>query len=940
VVEDGEAVAVGGPKARALLARLIWHAPDPVSVDQLMEAMWGESPPKSAVHAISVYASRLRSVLPDGAIASVSGGYRLAAPFGEVDRERFDELCTDSKLAVQNGDTEKAAAVLRTALDIWRGPAFDDLRYNRSFQDMSEQLEETRLQTLEDWFDLELTLGHHRDVLGEIAAHSQGHPLRERIRGQLMLALYRAGRQAEALAVLTDLRELLKEELGMEPSPDLADLEVRILQQDPALRHEAQSPSGADEPVTLESQRTNLPSQATPFIGRQQETAAITELLGSDEVRLVTLTGPGGIGKTRLSLQVAADLLDEFHDGAVFVELASIADSGLVGSVIAGTFGITTDSEEDSLKALVGLLAKKEMLLVIDNFEHVIDAAPLVGELIAGAPAVKVLTSSREVLRVYGEHEYPVPPLGLPEDSTSPTAATISESEAVSLFIQRARAAQPSFEIDETNAATIAEICRRLDGLPLAIELAAARVRLFDTETLLARLSDSLKTLTGGARDLPSRLQTIRGAIEWSYDWLDENEQTLFARLGVFRSGRSGAAVETVGGPGLAIDVWDGLESLLNKNLLRRDDGPEGEARFVMLETIHAYASERLADSDEADDIHKRHAEFFAALAEQASTELAGQDQHMWLNRLTMDYENLRKAMEWALDGGDVPTGLRIVAALGRYWRFKNFLLEGHRWGRRALTVVEQAPEPVQGQVFQGAAYMEWMVENDQGEATRLYERSLVIDRKSNNHSAVAETLIMLGYTSTDPSDVQIDNTEEGIALAREIGDQSQVAHGLNVLGEIYKLQGRYEEARQAYEEALPITRQTGNRLREGMLLDNLGMVAFLQDDFEQAKERRLEYFKLALEIGDNYMIAHGLAFGGGILGAAGQPERGARLLGAGAAQGAAIGSKTQTSDQPVYDKLVAVVRDQLDNETFDRLWAEGEALSLEEAIELRLQED
>ena len=694
------------------------------------------------------------------------------------------------------------------------------------------------------------------------------------------------------------------------------------------------------ELVTLDSQRTNLPSQATPFIGRQRELAALIDLLGRDEVRLVTLTGPGGIGKTRLSMQVAADLLDEFEDGAFFVELTPIADSGLVGSVIASTFGITTDGEEGSLEALVRLMAKKQMLLVIDNFEHVIDAAPLLGELIAGAPAVKVLTSSREVLRVYGEHEYPVPPLGLPDDSRSQTAAVVSESEAVSLFIQRARATQPSFGIDETNAATIAEICRRLDGLPLAIELAAARVRLFDPVTLLARLSDSLKTLTGGARDLPGRLQTIRGAIEWSYDLLDEDEQTLFARLGVFRGGRSGEAIETVCGPGLVIDVWDGLESLLNKSLLRRGDGPEGEPRFVMLETIHAYASERLADSDEGDDIHKRHAEHFAALAEQASTELTGHDQRIWLNRLTVDSEDLRKAMEWTLDGGDVPTGLRIVAALGAYWRFKSFLQEGHRWVQRALTVVDQAPEPVQGQLFQGAGYMEWIVENDQDEATRLYERALEIERKSNNHSAVARILIMLGFTSTDPSDAQIEITEEGLALAREIGDSSEVAHGLNVLGEIYKMQGRYEKARQVYEEALPITRQTGHRVREAMLLDNLGLVAFMQDDLEQAKERQLECYELALETGDDYMIAHGLAFGGGILGAAGQPERGARLLGAGAAQGAAIGSRIQPSDQPVYDKLVATVRDQLDDETFDRLWAEGEALSLEEAIELRLKED
>lgn len=609
------------------------------------------------------------------------------------------------------------------------------------------------------------------------------------------------------------------------------------------------------ELVTLDSQRTNLPSQATPFIGRQRELAALTDLLSNDDVRLVTLTGPGGIGKTRLSLQVAADLLDEFEDGVFFVELAPITGSDLVDTAIAATLGMRQAVDESLLDTLIRSLRRKQLLLVIDNFEHVIEAAPVVGDLIAGAPGLKILTSSREMLRVYGEHEYPVPPLGLPEESRSQTAAVISQYEAVSLFIQRAKATQPDFEIAEDNAPAIAEICARLEGLPLAIELAAARVRLFEPEMLLARLSDSLKTLTGGARNLPRRHQTIRNAIEWSYDLLDDDERALFARLGVFRGGRSVEAIEAVCGPDLAIDIWDGLESLLNKSLLRREQGPEGEPRFVMLETIHAYASERMADSDEADELRKRHAEYFAAMAEQASTRLTGHEQGMWLNRLTLDYENMRKAMDWTLGGGDVQTGLRLVGALGGYWRYKSHLQEGQRWLRLALDF--QAPDSIQGQLLSWAGFMAFAL-NDSAESKRLYEKALVIERKLNNQSAVARILISLGLTSSELSETSIETTAEGLALAREIGDKSEIAHGLNVLGEIHRLQGDYDAAKQVYEEALPITREIGHRLRETMLLGNLGIVAFNLDDFEQAKARFLESYKLALEIGDDYIIAEG----------------------------------------------------------------------------------
>lgn len=691
--------------------------------------------------------------------------------------------------------------------------------------------------------------------------------------------------------------------------------------------------------VTLETQITNLPSQATPFIGRERELAELADLLRRDEVRLATLTGPGGIGKTRLSLQVAAELLSDFEHGAFFVDLARITDSDQVANAIAGTLGVTEAGDESLLDTLTRFLREKQTLLVLDNFEHVIDAAPLVGNLIGSVSGLKIMTSSRESLRVYGESEYPVPPLSLPTDSGQRSVAVISQYEAVALFIQRAKAAQPDFEVDDENAPAVAEICTRLDGLPLAIELAAARVRLFEPEMLLARLSDSLRTLTGGARDRPGRQQTIRSTIEWSYHLLDADEQALFARLAVFRGGRSIEAVEAVCGPGLAVDVLDGLESLLNKSLLRRERSFEGEPRFVMLETIHAFAGERLAESDEAEPLRRNHAEYFTAMAERANGRLTGHEQGMWLDRLTDDYENLRKAMDWTLSGGDIQMGLQLVGALGGYWRYRSRLHEGQLWLRRALDLADQAPDAVHGQLLMSAGFMAFS-QHDPAESKRLYEAALPIERRLGNQSQVASILISLGLTSSDSSNVSLETTEEGLALARQIGDKSEVAHGLNVLGEIYRMLGDYVAAKRVYEEALPITREIGHRLREAMLIANLGIVAFNLGDLEQMRARLRESYQLALETGNDFIIAEGLLFGGGAFGAIGQPERGARLLGAGAAQQAAIGSRTQPSDQFELDKLIALTRDQLDDEAFDRLRAEGESMSLEEAIKLYLDAD
>ena len=689
---------------------------------------------------------------------------------------------------------------------------------------------------------------------------------------------------------------------------------------------------------TLNARPTNLPTQMTPFVGRERELAAVIELILREDIRLVTLTGPGGVGKTRLSLQAAADLVDEFAHGVFFVELAPIGTADQVLSAIGSVFGVSDPGDGSMVEVLKQVLRRKRILLVVDNFEHVVDAAPLIGELISGLPDLKVVSSSREPLRIYGEQEYSVPPLDLPDDSQELTLEIVSQNEAVSFFLQRARAAHTGFEIDERNARSIAEICTRLDGLPLAIELAAARVRLFEPHALLARLSDSLGTLTGGARDVPQRQQTIRGAIEWSHDLLDTNEQVLFARLSVFQGGRTFEAIEEVCGPDLGMDILEGVDSLLAKNLLRREQQPGGDSRYVMLETIHAFAAEQLQAGPEGEPLRARHAEYFASMAEEAHPQLTGHDQGIWLHRLTVEYENIRKAMEWSLGGGDVGTGVRLVAGMGMYWRSKSYMQEGQRWVRRAMELADDSPDYVQGRLYRAGGFISWVL-GDGAECRRRYRKALEIERRLKNLPAVANLLISLGWIPTDEIGVDITKTAEGLALAREIGDEPETAHGLNVMGEIHRWQGNYPAAKQVYEEGLSITRKIGHRLRETMILANLGLVAFNLDDLALARARFAESYRLAVESDDDYIIADGLSFAGGVVGNMGEFERGIRLIGAGERQMEAIGSRRQFGDQFELDKMIARIREQVDDETYERLLVEGEALTRQEAIELALQE-
>src|ERR671910_1697714 len=471
---------------------------------------------------------------------------------------------------------------------------------------------------------------------------------------------------------------------------------------------------------TLDAYRNNLPLQPTPLVGREKEVAEGCDLLGAEATRLLTLTGPGGIGKTRLALQAAADLLEEFPDGAFFAPLATLTDSELLLPAVAEALGVMETAEQPLGENLKDYLSERRLLLVLDNFEQVLGAAPAVTELVAGAPGLKVLATSRAPLGLYGEHEYAVPPLSVPDVKHLPDLKSLSQYEAVRLFIERAKAAKVDFEVTDESAPAVAEICVRLDGLPLAIELAAARIKMLPPKAMLQRLTSRLKLLTGGARDLPERQRTLRATIEWSFALLDEGEQVLFARLAVFSGGRTLEAIEAIcdAEGDLPVEAFEGVSSLLDKSLLRQEEGPNGEPRFVMLETVHEFAREKLHGSGETEEIKRTHAEYFLTLVEEAYPELKGPDQLEWLERLEAEHDNMRAALTWALERKEVAVALRMGGALSWFWEVRGYHSEGRRWLEEVLAMDGRGSPEVRAMALAGIGALA----EEQGDLDRAQE--------------------------------------------------------------------------------------------------------------------------------------------------------------------------------------------------------------------------
>jgi predicted ATPase len=669
-----------------------------------------------------------------------------------------------------------------------------------------------------------------------------------------------------------------------------------------------------------------LPDQPTRFVGRAREVAEVEKLVLDDGVRLITLSGPGGIGKSRLAFQVAARVAHHFEDGLAHVLLGSISDPQLVTAAIARTLDVKESSERTVLENVKEFLRDRELLMVVDNFEHLIDAAPVLSQLVSAAPRLKLMITSRAVLFLRGENEYQVPPL------------STTGGDAVELFVERAQAANPHFELTDDNKDAIAEICERLDGLPLGIELAAARIRLLTPQAMLQRLSSRLQLLTGGPADLPERQRTLRATLDWDYDMLSEEERTVFRRLAVFAAGFSFEAADHVTNAGASdLDVLDVVESLVAKSLLQQRWSGSAP-RFSMLRTLREYAFEKLNESDETDEVRTHHADFFIALVEDAAPKLASPDQVESLHLLDAEHDNLRAALRWQSTQPDAARMLEFTAALTPYWEFRAYLTEGQKWLEDALAGAADAPSDLRALCLEGAG----VLARGQGEykrAAALIEEALVLRREAGDTGGLANALKQLGIVAAERGDYAAarDLYQQSLDKRREIGDERGIAEAENNLGVLARLHGDLDAATKSFEGALDFFHNQGDRRAEGRVLMNLGEVNLEHGRFDLAGERLRQSLVLCKEVESHWDITDLLELLASVASGKREARKASVLFGAGEALRDLLGTPLPASEKEIYDRRVAAARDQLDEEEFKAAWDEGRNLAEDEAVELAL---
>jgi predicted ATPase/DNA-binding SARP family transcriptional activator len=901
-VREGDRAHRLAGKQGAILVLLGLEAGRVVSSERLVDELWGEAPPESALKSLDVYVWRLRRALPALRVEKIGRGYRLELADGDhFDLREFERLVAEGRAAAADGDPRRTSRLLSEALRLWSGPPLAGL--DEPFaRAAADRLADLRLAAVEERIAADLDLGGDGRLAAEVEALVGEEPLRESLRALQMRVLYRAGRQADALAAYQEARRTLVEELGIEPSPALQQLERAILQQDPAL----------DRP-TVPRRAHNLPEEATTFVGRERDLERLASLLGESAARLLTLTGSGGSGKTRLALRAAREVAPRFEDGVVLVELAPLSEASLVVRALAAELGVQESAARPLVESLATNLAAKHLLLVLDNFEHVAEASLDVVRLLSSCPRLHVLVTSRVPLRVQGEQEIVVPPLELPPADAPMEALT--EFAAIRLFDERARAIRSDFAVGGDNAEPVAAICSRLDGLPLAIELVAARTRILSPEAILPLLERRLDVLDASETDRPGRQRTLRDSIEWSHDLLGERERTLFRRLAIFRGGCTLAAAETVcGGEG----VFAALTTLVEHGLVTTRWATEGESRFDMLETIAEFARERLAESGELDEVGRRHAEFLASFAEEVEPQLLDDGRTPWLRRLDDERDNIRAALARAVEQDEAGPALRILGSLW-LWYWRSFA-EGFEWGARVLALPSGAGVSSEraGALFTAAICATGM--GDAEAVLRFGSEGVEVARTLDDDKWLAFGLAMMpgGY----PQDVErgmefgdesiavaertgdawliawmrmirglvaINNGESAVALERgreavegfdALGDSwsrssASVAYGLGLLQE-----GEFDGARDALRDSVATLEEVGDLKMANTASVALGFVERLAGDEAAAGRRFEEALRLCVAAGDPANAPVCLA-GLASVTAAADPPRATRLLGA-----------------------------------------------------------
>jgi predicted ATPase len=723
-----------------------------------------------------------------------------------------------------------------------------------------------------------------------------------------------------------------------------------------------------------------LPNLATAFIGREREVSAVKDLLLREDVRLVTLTGPGGIGKTRLALQVASEVSERFDGGIYFIPLAAVSDASLIPSILAQALGIRETGRPVSIQSLKEYLhdLRSNLLLFFDNFEHMLSAAPVIAELITAAQKLRVLVTSRAPLHIYGEYEFPVPTLALPDLQSGTSREALATNPTVALFLARATAVKPNFELTEENARAVATICTRLDGLPLAIELAAARIKLLSPSAMQSRLESSLQLLTGGAKDLPKRQQTLRGTIDWSYDLLSPAEQTLFRRLSVFVGGCTLEAIEAVCNTkqDLEVDVLDGVGSLVNNSLVQQIEQSAGEPRFMLLDTVREYGLERLASSGEEPAIRRAHAAYCLVLAEECASLAADPAQREWVSLLEVEHNNCRTALDWLTRTGNADWGLRLGAALFQFWETREYLTEGRDRLEKLLKLGGAAARSNARARVLFAAGVLATEQGDHRAADKLIEESLQIARELNDTRGVGIALNALAANARDDGEVStarslfeeslaiwrglndramvaralsnvasVVKSQRNYALARslheesrvifeELGDSTCMAWSLNYQGDVAQEQGEIPVARDLYEQSLNIFRKLGNKWGVAGCLVDLGNLAREQGDEKKSRAHYAESMKLFQELGQKRGMARLLDCLACSAVMQSQPERALRLAGSAAAMRRVIGAPLPIAEQTRLEKTLDLARQSISPAKAAAAWMDGWTMATDNAIQ------